>query len=212
MKRVLRMRWLLLAIVALMSVGAACQQSDYGDDDGDKKKDGGSEILRAQDAKTLTLQLGDVPQGSSEGEVVEITPGNLDQLHADGKIDDDLHQLLGDTDFKSVARKSFTVDGDGALFSVAAVFESVEDAKKYFSSGTRGTLFEDAPSFGDESFAEKISSGPPASGETVINQETIHTRVRIANVVIDISESRDPDEGDEDEVFDLTEIAVSKVK
>lgn len=199
-------------LTALLLFGAACTTTKDTDDT--------SPVLEAKDPKTLTLQLGDLPDGSSEGDLTEVTPENLESVHSAKKIDDGQHAQLADADFKGMASHSFTYGQDGSVVSNVIVFESEAAAKAYYAKGFPAPdeavtvkKISDAPKFGEESFSEFLEApGETSPGQQVVSGQTIRTRARIDNVVIEVLVSEDVRELDEDEAFSITRSAAAKIR
>lgn len=200
-------------LAALLIFGAAACTSARETDDS-------SPVLEAKDPKTLTLQLGDLPDGSTEGDLIEVTPQNLESVHSEGKIDDGQHAQLSDADFKGMASHSFTYGGDGSVVSIVIVFESEAAAKAYYAKGfpepDEAVIVKeisDAEKFGDESFSELLEApGETAPGQEVVSGQTIRTRSRVQNVVIEVLVSEDVNELDDDDVFRITRAAAAKIR
>ncbi len=208
----------LLLLAGFMVLAAGCSPAN---NETEEEEETTSPVLEAKDPKTLTLQLGDLPDGSSEGDTVEGTPENLGSLHAANKIDDGQHAQLADADFKGFASRSFTYGEDGSIVSTVIVFESEKAATDYYALGFPQAQQEsvtvkkisDAPTFGEQSFSELVESpGETSPGQEVVSSQTIRTRSQTNNVVIEVVVSEDVGELDEDEAFSITETAAAKIQ
>ena len=193
-----------LLVVALLAGG--CRQKPTTDNSPD--------VPRATDPKTLTLRVTDLPAGASEGgSVFEATPENIDDLHARGELANDVYEVLKQSGFKSLATRSFKVGEDGTVLSTVATFETVAQAEAYYDKTPPETTVEDAKKLGDESFTEVINSGPPndATDETVIDNRTVRTRIRVDNVIAEVVWTDDPNDVEIEEALDLAERALSRL-
>ncbi len=194
----------LLLVIALLAIG--CRQKPTTDDSPD--------VQRGTDPKTLTLRVTDLPTGSSEaGQVFEATPENINDLHSRGELTDDAYEVLLQSGFKSLATRSFKVGDDGTVLSTVALFETEAQAEAYYDKTPPQNAVQDTETLGDESVTEVIDSGPPndATDETVIDNRTVKTRVRVDNVVAEVVWTDDPSEVDVEDAIDLAERAVSRL-
>ena len=222
-----KLKGALVACLAMVLLTTACQAKT------NHSNSPSAELLRAQNAKSMTLQFSDLPSGGEEGVVVEITPQNLDSQHDAGKISDSVYELLSKANFKAVATHSFRLRGDGSVFSLVAVFDSSDAAIEFFKLQVPARAIDSAPALGDESFSERVAASATISGETTVttsattgtsqttttttvsndnsNREAVHTRVRINNVVIDVIEADDAGDLSTDEALSLAKAATDRV-
>jgi hypothetical protein len=223
-----RSNWVRTAtlLLALTAVAGACQNKNT------HSSSPSAELLRAQNAKSMTLQFADLPSGGEEGVVVEINPQNLDEQHAAGKVSDSVYRLLSESTFKAVATHSFTLRGNGSVFSLVAVFENSDVAIAFFKLQAPARAIDTAPALGDESFSERVAASSTIVGERVVTatatgssettttgtasgddsgREAVRTRVRINNVVIDVIEADDAAELSTSEALDLAKAATLRV-
>lgn len=176
------------------------------------QKDRTSPLLSVTDAKTLVLQLGDLPGGSSEGTGFEVTPTNLDQTHLQGKIDDISYAALKDTGFKTMAVQTYTLDGDAQVTSVVIVFADVASARKYLVADVRGKALSGSSKLGDESYSEQVTTEHQEGGERVITGDSIHSVIRVQNAIAECTLSDQPSLLDKDEALDLARRAAAKLR
>lgn len=200
-----------MLVLALLLAGCTARTTEQEDDANVRESDN---VSASTDPKLLTLQLGDLPDGFTEaGAVVEASADDLDQKHADGDVTQDMYTWVKDSGFVSLALRQFSRN-DEQVFSTAVVFRTADDAHAFYAKEPAKQVVEGAPQVGDESFTEHVESGPTpvADDEQIVDSESIRTRARVGNVVIEFIYADDAGELDDDEVFLLAKRAAGRVR
>lgn len=171
-------------------------------------------ITASRDPKTITLQVSDLPDGFNEaGSVVEAHDADLEQGRSSGEVSEELYGWVKDSAFVSLAQRGFSRN-DEQVNSTVVIFRTAEEAHDFFLKQSPTTALSDAPRIGDESWTEHVESGPTpvAKDEQIVDSESVRTRARVGNVVIDLVYTDDVSEIDIDEAILISKRAAGRVR